>query len=257
MATPFFKFDSFDVRRRLVPSSGLYEYKARGVFPNVEVSTLLAVYMDLDYRVSWDPHVLEAHDLPTPSVGASTAAPQQLDSAPPPSVVTNLFAPAPALDVAPISPGADSGVEMAPALVPSLIGQRLSCLQSKHIRPTHYYYAIRMPFPFSTRDYVYTVQSWCEGPHNFLVQGLSCKHPEKEDIKGNVRIEDYYQQIAVKKVEGGTMLGMRYYDNPRASIPPALINMAAQKGVPMFVKGLLDACANYETWIKKKAEQTS
>ncbi|KAI8853353.1 hypothetical protein BC829DRAFT_440049 [Chytridium lagenaria] len=228
----YFTFDSFDVRRRLVPSSGLYEYKALGSFPTVNAETLISVYLDFEYRKFWDPHVLEGYPIserpitttiPLFSEDASCAGRQSPSSA--------------------VSPGADSGVEMKSSVV----------VKTPTHDPKYYYYAIKMPFPLATRDYVYSLRCWSEGTA-FLVEGKSIRDLPVQKLKGGVRIEDYYQQIAVKNIpgNGGTLMSMRYYDDPKGAIPPFILNMAAQKGVPSFVAGITKAAENYSEWLKKR-----
>ncbi|KAJ3219287.1 hypothetical protein HDU67_001906 [Dinochytrium kinnereticum] len=236
----YFCFDSFDVRRRLVSSSGLYEYKATGCFPTVNAETLLSVYLDFDYRKSWDPHMLEGY--PVLDKPVTPTAPLFDD--------VSRLCPSEAL-----SPGADSGVEMADG-TGSFIANRLNILRNQHLTPKSYYYAIKMPFPLATRDYVYSMRCWTEGSA-FLVEGLSVRDLQIPKPKGGVRIEDFYQQIAVKNIgsgasASGTLLSMRYYDDPKGSIPNFVLNMAAQKGVPSFVEGLTKAAESYGNWLQKR-----
>jgi hypothetical protein len=136
--------------------------------------------------------------------------------------------------------------------------QRLHKLVQLHSDPNHYHYAIKMPFPLATRDYVYTLRTWTDSSTHRLVEGMANPHSSKPEIKGTVRIEDFYQQIAVKSVQGpdgneACMLAMRYYDNPRGSIPTVVLNFAAQKGVPSFIHGLVAACQKYEAWLKSSS----
>ncbi|KAJ3107216.1 hypothetical protein HDU97_004636 [Phlyctochytrium planicorne] len=231
----YFTFDSFDVRRRLIPSSGLYEYKTIGTFPTVKVQDLLAVYLDFDYRKSWDPHMLEGYAITekpaSPGIKLFEGAPQTVEA---------------------ISPGADSGVEVMES-TDARIGGRLRTLQAQHQVAKSYYYAIKMPFPLATRDYVYSIRCWTESDV-FLVEGLTRRDTQIAGPKGSIRIDDYYQQIAVKATEdgNGAILSMRYYDNPKGTIPPFVLNMAAQKGVPSFAAGLVNAAGAYGKWLENK-----
>ncbi|KAJ3333037.1 hypothetical protein HDU76_011990 [Blyttiomyces sp. JEL0837] len=233
---PYFTFETFDVRRRRIESSGLFEYKARGTFPKTPCKTLLSVYMDFQYRQHWDPH-MNAGELLKEEAGAAS----------PSEVVKNLFSSSPD-QAEPASPGDDSGVDVNG----DAINRRLSTLKQLHLRPQFYHYAIKMPFPLTTRDYVYTMKSWAENSNLHLVEGSASSHLAKPEVKSAIRITDYYQQIAVKPTEDGlgAVLSMRYYDDPKGSIPTSVINFAAQKGVPSFVKSLSDACEKYESWLK-------
>ncbi|KAJ1556227.1 hypothetical protein HK405_004748 [Cladochytrium tenue] len=243
--TPFFTLDGLDIRRRQVPSSKLliynrvfqpamkYEYKVRGPLPATKCELLVSVYLDFEYRLTWDPHMLRAEKL-----GNSRD-----DS----------------LSPSPVSIGADSGVEVEPT---SLLSSRLETLRQMHSEPHQYYYAIKMPLPLATRDYVYSVRSWSEecstGSQTCkyeLIEGMASKHESYPETPPTIRIENYYQQIAVKPTADncGTILAMRYYDDPRGSIPHQFINFAAKKGVPAFLNGLTTACAKYDDWLTQKS----
>jgi hypothetical protein len=245
---PYFQFDSFDVRRRLVPSSGLYEYKCRGVFPGVECKALVAVYLDFAYRTVWDPVLLDSAPLGQYS-GQSTPLPDAYPVAHG-GPVAQLFADDPCEQSVKEERRVDSAVETS---FPSPVETRLKILKESHQIAVPYYYAIKMPFPLVTRDYVYTMRCWEEGDkRDVCIEGKSATHPAKppQSKASAIRIDDYYQHIAVRQLDGqGTLLAMRYYDNPKGSIPPMIINFAAQKGVPSFVKGLTDAARKYPRWL--------
>ncbi|KAJ3416532.1 hypothetical protein HDV05_001269 [Chytridiales sp. JEL 0842] len=243
---PYFCFESFDVRRRAVPASGLFEYKVRGTFPT-PMSTLLAVYMDFEYRQTWDPHCLTGSMLGSSDVAGTEG------------VVKELFASGSPTKTTSTDGGEDSGVDMGSPNSPtlSLIEKRLEKLTLLHSTETYYHYAIRMPFPLATRDYVYTIKTFTDASNHRLIENVASTHSKKPEVKGTIRIEDFYQQIAVKALETkegkvGCMLAMRYYDNPRGSIPAFVLNMAASKGVPSFINGLIDACDKYEGWLAGK-----
>ncbi|KAI9330262.1 hypothetical protein DFJ73DRAFT_859002 [Zopfochytrium polystomum] len=240
---PYFNFDTFRVYRRQVPSSGLYEYKVRGTFPTTPHRNLLAVYLDVEYRTKWDPHVLEGKRL-APSTSPTTAVGvQPPEDGPPDSRAT--------------SPSADSGVEVASTNGNALVDSRLSELRRLHAIPQFYHYAIKVPFPLVTRDYVYTLRAWHEDDGNdHLVEGRSTVHADKPETKQAIRIDHYYQQIAIRALPDGrgSAVGMRYYDDPKGSIPTVVINMAAKKGVPDFVKGLTNACKGYDEWLKNRKD---
>ena len=51
--------DTWSLYRKPLDSTGLYEYKVTGSFERVPLDLIARVYLDFDYRASWDNSVLK------------------------------------------------------------------------------------------------------------------------------------------------------------------------------------------------------
>lgn len=123
------------------------------------------------------------------------------------------------------------------------------------------YWNVNYPWPMSNRDYVYA-RSLREMDYNgkriWVVLARSQSVPTIPEVDGVIRVDDYVQSCALT-TDGkvGSKAFMRYYDNPKGSIPTWLINWAAKTGVPGFLTMMQKACRSYPEYIKSKQFQTS
>jgi len=131
----------------------------------------------------------------------------------------------------------------------------LSVVQKNEKGPDVIYFNVDFPFPLANRDYVYARETRHMN-HNdedlvVIVMHSVLEHnvPEK---KSAIRVDDYHQSLAMKKVgDHGTQAFIQYYDNPKGSIPSWLVNWAAKTGVPAFLKDLQRACNGLPAYRKK------
>ncbi|XP_065839134.1 phosphatidylcholine transfer protein-like [Oscarella lobularis] len=114
------------------------------------------------------------------------------------------------------------------------------------------YWCVKYPFPLTNRDYVFMretreISSEKGGhvTHVSLSKDMSLDaYPPKSKY---VRVDDFYQAVAVRKHELGTEVFMHYYDNPKGMIPKWIINWVVKTAAPSWLKTLEDACKKYKT----------
>ncbi|XP_004434805.1 PREDICTED: phosphatidylcholine transfer protein [Ceratotherium simum simum] len=111
------------------------------------------------------------------------------------------------------------------------------------------YWQVRYPTFMSNRDYVYIRERReldVEGRDIYVVLAQSTSHPEFPERSSVIRVTQYTQKLVLMSDGGnGSKVFMYYFDNPGGQIPTRLINWAAKKGVPEFLKELVKACQNY------------
>lgn len=118
------------------------------------------------------------------------------------------------------------------------------------------YWNVNYPWPMSNRDYVYKREVrelnkdgnkvWVVLAHSDTASTV----PEKDGV---IRVDDYVQSCALT-TDGkvGSKAYMRYYDNPKGSIPTWLINWAAKTGVPGFLTMMQKACRTYPEYLQNR-----
>lgn len=118
------------------------------------------------------------------------------------------------------------------------------------------YWQVNYPFPLSNRDYVY-VRETREVSEGVFVCAATSKHHDKFPPRsGVVRVTSYHQTLTcVPDGKGGSNILVNYFDDPGGSIPSWLINFAANKGVPGYIKQLEDACLKYGDYSAKKGKK--
>lgn len=123
------------------------------------------------------------------------------------------------------------------------------------------YWHVNFPWPMSHRDYVYT-RSMKEIEKNgnkvwvVLARSETASTYPERDAEGIIRVDDYVQSCALT-TDGkvGSKAYMRYYDNPKGSIPTWLINWGAKTGVPGFLTMMQKACRTYPEYLEKKTQE--
>jgi hypothetical protein len=156
---PYFAYESFTVYRRLVPSTSLFEYKTRGQFPLIPLEDLVSVYLDFAYRGVWDPHFLEGaalHPPPHPFPSSSSTNVSNISSS----------------SVLKLKHSINPSVSVSSSLS---LSYRLSSLIAAHSNPVLYYYAIKMPYPLATRDYVYSLSVRQEECGSYILESVGRK----------------------------------------------------------------------------------
>lgn len=120
------------------------------------------------------------------------------------------------------------------------------------------YWHVNFPWPMSHRDYVYA-RSLKEMEYNgkkvWVVLARSEVTPSIPEKDGIIRVDDYLQSCALT-TDGkvGSKAFMKYYDNPKGSIPTWLINWGAKTGVPGFLTMMQAACRSYPEYLRKKQQ---
>ncbi|KAH3699446.1 phosphatidylcholine transfer protein-like [Dreissena polymorpha] len=119
------------------------------------------------------------------------------------------------------------------------------------------YWNVNYPWPLSNRDYVYarTLRELdSNGQKVYVVLARSETVPSIPEVDGVIRVDDYVQSCALT-TDGkvGSKAYMRYYDNPKGSIPTWLINWGAKTGVPGFLTMMQKACRTYPEYLSKKS----
>ncbi|KAL4229302.1 hypothetical protein ACF0H5_012342 [Mactra antiquata] len=121
------------------------------------------------------------------------------------------------------------------------------------------YWNVNYPWPMSNRDYVYA-RSLREMDYNgkkiWVVLARSENLPSIPEKDGIIRVDDYLQSCALT-TDGkvGSRAFMRYYDNPKGSIPTWLINWGAKTGVPGFLTMMQKACRTYPEYKQQRLQQ--
>ncbi|XP_059936473.1 phosphatidylcholine transfer protein [Mesoplodon densirostris] len=111
------------------------------------------------------------------------------------------------------------------------------------------YWQVKYPFPMSNRDYVYVRQRReldHEGQKIHVILAQSTSVPQFPEKSGVIRVMQYKQSLAIQSDgKRKSKVFMYYFDNPGGQIPSWLVNWAAKKGVPNFLKDMTRACQNY------------
>ncbi|XP_058416597.1 phosphatidylcholine transfer protein-like isoform X2 [Diceros bicornis minor] len=114
---------------------------------------------------------------------------------------------------------------------------------------TMVYLQVRCPFSKPNKDYVYIRERReldVEGRKIHVVLAQSTSHPEFPERSGVIRVTQYKESLALTSDGGnGSKVFMYYFDNLGGEILTRLIDWAAKKGVPEFLKELVKACRNY------------
>lgn len=121
------------------------------------------------------------------------------------------------------------------------------------------YWHVNYPWPMAHRDYVYarTLREMdYNGKKIWVVLARSENVPSVPEKDGIIRVDDYLQSCALT-TDGkvGSKAFMRYYDNPKGSIPTWLINWGAKTGVPGFLTMMQEACRRYPQYLQEKQAQ--
>jgi hypothetical protein len=118
------------------------------------------------------------------------------------------------------------------------------------------YWLVKFPWPLANRDYVYYRRASCADDGTWLLLSRSAAlgaHVPVRDGGAVVRVDDYFfAGEFIPSAPNQCTVKLVFSDNPKGSIPSALVNWAATSAVPAFTSNLLSACQKYE---KRQAEQ--
>ncbi|KAI9220466.1 hypothetical protein BC828DRAFT_383468 [Blastocladiella britannica] len=205
--------DGVTVYRKLRdPAGALYEYKAMGNVVDMNYKTAFNVYMDLDYRRQWD-----------------NLKPEALRVRPTQSGSTQLLAASGTLS-------------------------RTSGAVSDSAHPESIYWRVKFPLMMSDRDYVFSREA--REMHNAHGQSVYVcmlrSDPEEvasePEVSGVIRVTDYMQTVVFcpgADPETSTQVYIQYFDDPKGSIPSAVVNWAVSYGIPQFIANIKAACKKY------------
>eukprot|EP01108_Squamamoeba_japonica_P006121 TRINITY_DN4924_c0_g1_i2.p1 TRINITY_DN4924_c0_g1~~TRINITY_DN4924_c0_g1_i2.p1 ORF type:complete len:161 (-),score=15.95 TRINITY_DN4924_c0_g1_i2:29-511(-) len=106
----------------------------------------------------------------------------------------------------------------------------------EHLSPTQVvYWQSSMPFPLSSRDYLYMRRGLVIGDRHLLISKHIDEHPEAPEKKGVVRVFPCHQEMVLESVDNDTRFALHYFDDLKGSIPKWLINKAAKSIVPSMI----------------------
>ncbi|KNC98417.1 uncharacterized protein SPPG_06121 [Spizellomyces punctatus DAOM BR117] len=234
---PYVKVEGFEVWRRRRPSntalmktqaqvekthtaSAIYEYRALGRIPRSSPDLVLCAWLDMQFRQTWDKHIL----------------------------FTKMVEPAASLNKSLDRSDVQSNVS-----VDDIVHQRATMLRELHVSPVLYHHGTRYPFPLSHREYVYSVHvRQIRSPHS-LTTSISCTSLPSTIppySRGLVRVDHYVQRMDLRAdKDGGTLIAMHYFDDPKGRIPAFVVDWAARWGVPGFIRGVEKACGVYGKYL--------
>ncbi|TPX66571.1 hypothetical protein SpCBS45565_g04390 [Spizellomyces sp. 'palustris'] len=222
---PYVKVEGFEVWRRRGPSntalmktqtqlekphttSAIYEYRALGRIPRSSPDLVLCAWLDMQFRQTWDKHILFAKMVEP----AASLATKSLDRSDVKSSVS----------------------------VDDIVHQRATMLRELHLSPVLYHHGTRYPFPLSHREYVYSVHVRQIRLPQSLTTSISCTSLPSTIppySRGLVRVDRYVQRMDLRAdKDGGTLIAMHYFDDPKGRIPAFVADWAAKWGVPGFIR---------------------
>jgi len=110
------------------------------------------------------------------------------------------------------------------------------------------YWAVKFPFPFSNRDYVYKRHSYDLGDELYLIKCVSTQHESKVANSRRVRVVDYDCTVAMRPAKDGqsTQLFLDYFEDLQMSIPTSLMNWVTKTAVPDFIKRVSERAKAYK-----------
>ncbi|KAI9152578.1 hypothetical protein H9P43_009370 [Blastocladiella emersonii ATCC 22665] len=217
------KVDGIAIHRR--PKAGaanadLFEYKAVGELDGLNATTAFQVYMDLDYRRKWD-NIKKEHLRVLLQPGADA--------------------------------GAGTGGESSDEDDDVARYAKADTADMEH--EERVYWRVKYPVPLmSDRDYVFVRDA--REMHNS--HGQTCyvvvlaSDPDGDaavaPASGVIRVTEYHQAVVFcpgADPDNSTAVYVHYFDDPKGSIPSAVVNWAVKQGVPQFLKNLRAASKNY------------
>ncbi|XP_057569794.1 phosphatidylcholine transfer protein-like [Hippopotamus amphibius kiboko] len=111
------------------------------------------------------------------------------------------------------------------------------------------YWELNCPSPKFNRDYVYVQQHRemefnGQKVHVILAQNTSV--PQFPEKSGVLRVRQYKQRLAFQSNgRNGSKIFVYYYDSLDCPVPNWLFKWAAKKGVPTYLRNMVNACHNY------------
>ncbi|KAI9207161.1 uncharacterized protein BJ171DRAFT_472589 [Polychytrium aggregatum] len=220
----------FDVYKRPWPRNpNLFEYKVHGVLKNVPMKVLARVYIEYEYRRTWDERTAAAIRI------------KDLEEDPP--------------------------SKQSPPVAPSL-DQSDPCSTSQ-FKPGIFRNVVPYPFPLSHREYVYALKHkhiLTPKSEYAIVIGHAYRPDEEPSAQptshpvageanllpvqpGYVRVDTYHQLVAMRATPDGksTEVIVKYVDDPKASggLFGFVANWVAKVRLPGFFFGLEKACDRF------------
>ena len=111
------------------------------------------------------------------------------------------------------------------------------------VREQAIYWRVAYPMGFTDRDYVFFREHRVQAGE--LVTVARCAEHASGPATKYVRVEGYtnHQSLTPSpKGEGWCLYTSVYYDDPKASVPPRLLNWVISSAVPKFLEKMFDAC---------------
>jgi hypothetical protein len=117
----------------------------------------------------------------------------------------------------------------------------------------------RFPSPMANREYVFYRRTAETADGSFLTMGRTCpprtaaslglaERPQKI-FGGVVRVRDYWSvQVVWPRGPSSCEAAIAYREDPRGSIPKAMVNWAVRSGFPAWIKDLLQSARRYSDW---------
>ncbi|CAK4617360.1 hypothetical protein LEN26_006053 [Aphanomyces euteiches] len=112
------------------------------------------------------------------------------------------------------------------------------------------YWCVKMPWPFTNRDYVY-YRRIVLVKDTFVILAQAGTHKDVPSYSQTQRVEAFHSHLVVRAAGVNSCeLFMSYTDESNYSIPNALINWGFSAGLPSYLNDLRAACANYADYIR-------
>lgn len=103
--------------------------------------------------------------------------------------------------------------------------------------------------PMSNRDYLITRKSYkisnTDGSTTWVILQTSADldYPEQPPC---IRVKSYQQSLVLQSHPDGAWLHLRYFEDPRGSIPTSVVNWAVSKAIPRWMLKFKTACLEYK-----------
>jgi len=109
------------------------------------------------------------------------------------------------------------------------------------------YWAVKFPFPLSSRDYVYTrFAKYYESHKMWVITCKTCEHPSKPPTSKRVRVIKYKMLQALRATpEGHCQTFLETFDDPQLSLPSWVISWVTKTAIPKFMTRLNVECTAY------------
>ncbi|KDO31719.1 hypothetical protein SPRG_03637 [Saprolegnia parasitica CBS 223.65] len=116
------------------------------------------------------------------------------------------------------------------------------------------YWCIKMPWPFSNRDYVYHRRvAYLENA--FVLVAHAGLHKDAPEVNHTIRVEAFASRIVIRSSGvNGCDVYVEYCDESNYSVPNTLINWGLQTGLSSYLNDLKMACANYAAYTRSLSD---
>jgi len=124
--------------------------------------------------------------------------------------------------------------------------EELSILEKHNEFSDTVYWAVKYPYPFSSREYIYKrFTKYYESHKMWVICCKACEHAGKPTSK-RVRVTQYKMLQALRETPDGTcQTVMESFDDPQLSIPGWLITWVTRTAIPTFMQKLHVECKAY------------